>query len=468
MAKIGRSEFLKRRQQQIDSGIINPSTNAPSYAPPSNPLIPGSQIEDQLGGNIPGVEPNFGANVPFNNQSRASPEDLLQQSLLPQQSTPPPNNFTPLSNNVNLSVEQSRASQFQNNLPFEERLLNLGNEAAQGLGLPDPNQNNPNAVFDEYGNVIGFKDTGQGIPPGLALGGVGLAEGALAASARQAQLVFAKVEAQFIDDFTRLFNQKLLPAPSGGRIFIGSKFKVPEIKEIYKIKPEVFTPSSGNVEQNTKTARIVNNYIYNEYTKSGRPISKFGKFIIAGIGFNGLGEWARLDNVGTGVEITYNKVLQRGSVEEIEAAKKVRDDIYNEPLWSAIGRFLPFVGGVTGFIQGYKALKFQISVNDMITEDIINGIPLTEETTAKKESDLFKEDTLWFHEEQEKARERERQAEIEGRNEDAAFWRKERQKKIEDERRARIESAEFWLAYRKKVAEMESDNSPSKLAFGLL
>ena len=61
-----------------------------------------------------------------------------------------------------------------------------------------------------------------------------------------------------------------------------------------------------------------------------------------------------------------------------------------------------------------------------------------------------------------------REAEINARLEDAAFWAKEaaRQRELEEKDREAI--ADFWEAYRKQAQKYTEDTRPSKLNFGLL
>ena len=49
-----------------------------------------------------------------------------------------------------------------------------------------------------------------------------------------------------------------------------------------------------------------------------------------------------------------------------------------------------------------------------------------------------------------------------------SFWRAEQEKTRKAEEADRIATAEFWINYRKTVAQMKVDNTPSKLNFGLL
>ena len=61
----------------------------------------------------------------------------------------------------------------------------------------------------------------------------------------------------------------------------------------------------------------------------------------------------------------------------------------------------------------------------------------------------------------------EREAAIQARNEDAAFWRKEQERTRELEAKERKAIADFWTAYRKLEQKAQEERRPSNLNFGL-
>ncbi len=62
----------------------------------------------------------------------------------------------------------------------------------------------------------------------------------------------------------------------------------------------------------------------------------------------------------------------------------------------------------------------------------------------------------------------EREAEIDARNEDAAFWRKEKEAQMKREAEDRQAIANFWNEYRKMAQQIKEDTRPSNLNFGLI
>lgn len=142
-----------------------------------------------------------------------------------------------------------------------------------------------------------------------------------------------------------------------------------------------------------------------------------------------------------------------------------RDDIIN---------MIPYANSINSLNGYFDAAETYVNVNDEIAED--NFIQAeTGETDAdkwarvrEKEKQTDLEVIDYYNDQRRIMVAFEREAEVQARNDDAAFWRKQREDQSKKEAEDREATAKFWEAYRKRSLEIAESNRPSNLNFGLL
>ena len=126
------------------------------------------------------------------------------------------------------------------------------------------------------------------------------------------------------------------------------------------------------------------------------------------------------------------------------------------------------------FWRKFKGLKAQANINNKIVDDLRIQIETGETeddkwTRIKEEEAQAEKDSVdYYNKERRLMLEFEREADVNARDEDAAFWRKEQEKTRAAEKADMEASAKFWLEYRKTAAKLKADTTPSNLNFGLL
>lgn len=241
-----------------------------------------------------------------------------------------------------------------------------------------------------------------------------------------------------------------------------------------------------NVARNAKSAALSSSMISRVVAQYKKP-AFVATAIFAMIGNYAWGEWAFGEAI-EGMEFAVTRATKSGNVELMKFAAQEQNEILDTNIWEGIARLLP-TNLIHGFWQKFKALKAQAHINNKIVEDTIIQIETGETEDDKwarikeeeKESDKA---TVDYYNEQRKlqvqweeesrkaaseaARDASRSDEVKARNEDAEFWRSEQEKTRKAEEADRNATAEFWIQYRKTVAKMKNDNTPSNLNFGLL
>jgi len=149
-----------------------------------------------------------------------------------------------------------------------------------------------------------------------------------------------------------------------------------------------------------------------------------------------------------------------------------KDEILNPTIWDRIISGVPYANVQAELKDYWVAAKLKTAIDRKINEDrIANPQETISESiirTKEETSEMEKEVIDYFNEENKKFRELERQADIDGRDEDAAFWANERAKTREMEKKDREAIADFWLNYHKRKQEIQDAGRPSNLNFGLL
>ncbi len=229
----------------------------------------------------------------------------------------------------------------------------------------------------------------------------------------------------------------------------------------------------GKVGVNTKTVEQSTNLI-----KKAIGIGKKKPIIILGaigsiIGTYPWAEWA-FGEAKEGMQFSAKKAMDTGDPEVIKEFMEISDEIFDVTIWDNLARLTPGVNIGFGFSEKAKALDAQKKVNDKILADEIIKIETgeTDEDTYKRNQDeKFENDKFlinFYNEQRIINDQRIRDADIEGRNEDAAFWRKEKADERKREAEDRQAIADFWSAYHIEKAKIQESNRPSNLNFGLL
>ena len=250
-------------------------------------------------------------------------------------------------------------------------------------------------------------------------------------------------------------------------------------------KPSADAIAGAKIIANTKTATLTARLISSEMAKKSLKVATYAA--IAGtIGTYPWAEWA-LGEAKEGMIFNTQKAINTGDAQVLLEYLQTSDEIFDITTWENIQRLIPYANIAFAFGQKAKALEAQWKVNNKIIQDELSAIEdgtvddfearttrmreeeaamdtaaIEEFNEARKVAFQFEQDAL------KAAREAKRKDEKKARNEDAAFWRKERaeQRKREEEDRKAI--GDFWIAYRKTINEINLNNRPSNLNFGLL
>lgn len=294
---------------------------------------------------------------------------------------------------------------------------------------------------------------------------------------------------------TAPFRTKLPTGPGSGRewkdIFFGTQMKG------MHAEPVAFGPAFGAVDKigklgkfgaSTKAVGLTKNILSKVFSK--KTLAMFG----AWAGSVTIGLWATAE-APESIAFPETKFLiteaeRTGDWSLVDEAEAAKAEILDLKLWEKIVKWSPasFLL-ITKKIQGAKA---GAQIMSRIIEDKKyrqeHGLSEADMWAKINEDKAAQERSLIDHynEQRRLMVEWEREAQITGRNEDAAFWRKQREELIELEAMAAEVQAKFWLEYRKELYRMERESveeqirlweeykkkweeqRPSQLGFGLL
>ena len=169
-----------------------------------------------------------------------------------------------------------------------------------------------------------------------------------------------------------------------------------------------------------------------------------------------------------------NMAINSGNVEEAENAIAMTDEVLNPNMWKDIFQKVPYANVVSSLQDFYEAANLGNTVNKKRVEDLRIQVETGETEDAKwarlrQEQDEEEKQMIdYYNVERQKQVEWEKQASLEGRNEDARFWADQKAKQMELEAADRKAIADFWEAYRKKSQKAADENRPSKLNFGII
>jgi len=166
--------------------------------------------------------------------------------------------------------------------------------------------------------------------------------------------------------------------------------------------------------------------------------------------------------------------IEAGRQDLVDALDQLEQEIYNPQGWDKFAQDMPWLNTFnTAGIQA-KANQFATNVYKKIAEDKAKQI---EEGTT--DEDVFRQGRQEREESEDRIVENrlakqkifndnERQAEADGDEEAAKLWRREGELEREREAEDRQVIADFWLEYHKRKQEIDDNNRPSSLNFGLL
>lgn len=172
--------------------------------------------------------------------------------------------------------------------------------------------------------------------------------------------------------------------------------------------------------------------------------------------------------------------MQTGDWSLVDEAMAEAEELTNLEEWEKIVLGTPaapavgVINKIKGSIAGIEVLKKVIA--DLRTQESGENrqARLRQERLddEKANVDYFNEQRkIMFKYEQEAlahTRRHIREDEKQAMREDAAFWAKERKKQDAEEAKERVAIAKFWSEYRKMSYQIEQDNRPSALGFGIL
>ena len=234
---------------------------------------------------------------------------------------------------------------------------------------------------------------------------------------------------------------------------------------------QIGTISKTGVQVNAKTATQTKSILSRFFSK--KALALYG----AWAGAVTIGKWGFAE-AAEGITFPTSKFLipeaqRTGDWTAVDEANALAEEITDISIWEKIALWTPLAPfiGIPKKIQGAAA---GIAIQTKFTEDqkVKQALGQTEaqywEQRAEDEAEQDKFAVDYYNEERKKMIEWEREAEIQGRNEDAAFWRDERVRQMKLEAEDRQAIADFWTAYKKESQKIIANSRPSNLNFGLL
>lgn len=185
------------------------------------------------------------------------------------------------------------------------------------------------------------------------------------------------------------------------------------------------------------------------------------------------------------MSLSIKDAAKSGDPQLLQEAFALQNEILNRDKWEQLAEKIPFVNIAERFRDKYQALAFQAKAQQAAAKAVIDNVQSvatasgqpadvsaaiinTKEQTEKIATAEAKSRTDYYNQERIRVEKLLREAEVQARNEDAAFWRAEKEKTFKREAEERQKAAEFWLAYRQQLQAMQEDSGPSSLSFGLL
>ena len=312
-----------------------------------------------------------------------------------------------------------------------------------------------------------------------------------------------------------LFSVLTLPLTAGSTFAIGKVGINGQVQQVSRLGTEGLVKNAASTSQkiasNTKTAKQSAGWIAKLLSaKKGSIIDK-----VIAISF---GTWFVSEVVGTypfantqetkaleTLHFAYAQARKNNDVQGMKDAIAMRKEFSN-PALDGIARNVPWGNIQVAVKKLIRAEQLQLNIDERQMNNLalknqlgmsdadLRKLEFEQEQTAfdehrqknreldahfldlelqarKKASDEFNEEKLKTEEKVLKLKETAGDLErIQRRNvleQEAEFWAEQRRLRREEEAREREEIARFWFEYRKQAAKFGSDNTPSKLGFGL-
>ena len=232
---------------------------------------------------------------------------------------------------------------------------------------------------------------------------------------------------------------------------------------------------------NTKTTKQLSNVFTQIGSKIGLPIQMASTIATMAMGIYGMkilaGFVGTEENIQT-ADFSLRNAAQIGQdtgnwtlYDEMIAHKEI---ILSEEYQKEIKEGIPGPGTLKAIDNYAETSRLKLVIdkewaeNERLKQE--EGMTDDEKWAMIKEKEVTQEKEMidYYNSERIRLLELERQARVDQRNDDAAFWANQReiQRKKEEEDRQAI--ADFWNAYHKTAAKNQEDSRPSKLNFGLL
>ena len=259
---------------------------------------------------------------------------------------------------------------------------------------------------------------------------------------------------------------------------------------------------------NTATAKATKSWIQKLLFELGRPKVIAGTVAAAVLTSVGSYPFAGYDRGEAlrSLDATWKTAYFADDDEGMVSAEAMIDEFNNPDLWTQIHQWVPFANIREANLEVVKASVLQNQVNEKArkSRELKKALGEDDKSTLKREK---AEENAAYEESRQRNRELDleftrleidarkrandefnlerleteekvqglklRTSDIERQNrrraieEEAAFWAEQRRLRAEKEAEERQAISDFWCAYRKKLLELQDDNRPSKLGFGL-
>ncbi len=271
-----------------------------------------------------------------------------------------------------------------------------------------------------------------------------------------------------------------------GTLPISPAFALSGVGTTFKLKSTSSIPNIGKtISEKTNSLSSAGRIIKNSKTikKTTELILKAGKHLkdpavitstlIGAIGsypFAGFIKEEALQTLSFGAK----SAIENGDIEGAESALDQQRETLDPTMWDEIMGKIPYANVLNELKNFYDSAQTKLKIDEKIIEDMKiqqeTGETDDEKWERVRQQEAEQEIAAidYYNSERKKLLEWEREAKINARNEDAAFWRKERENQSKKEAEDRKAIADFWQAYKKEMQKIAENNRPSNLNFGLL
>ena len=251
------------------------------------------------------------------------------------------------------------------------------------------------------------------------------------------------------------------------------------VHKIVKIAPKVgkaipkITGTTKNVLKNTKSMKLVTDAVGKIIKRQGKGVIAF-EVALAAIGSYAWNAHLTVDNLIGGYGLAAGDMVRDENTDAYNQVSGDYDEALEDGLFNDLWDFMPGINIIHTSLEIVQGARSQKKVYDKAILDMIE----------QKQNGTSEED-FWRARDAEKAEQQrqitedrlaqqkifndnERIAREEEREESGRFWAAQAAKERELEAADRKAIADFWEMYRRKVKEINDNNRPSNLKFGLL